>query len=414
MSGLGGILADVREHWLLYASLPLLAALIGYVTKLVAVEMMFRPVEFVGRPPVLGWQGIIPRNAGRMAAIACDTLTEKLLRARDLVERLDPHRMVDELEEPLTRTLQEITEEAASVIEPELWPKLPAAARAEVVARARSDAPRVVAEIMDEISRDVEGVFDLKEMVVTSLIRDKKTLNKMFRKAGYRSFRFIVRFGFPSGLVIGLVQAITWALLKEPLIMPAFGLITGWATDFTALKLVFVPKEPKRVLGLFTWQGLFFKHRREFTDLYAELVARQVITPRNMIEALLQGPTSDRLFAIVHRRLHDEIEAQVGGARPLVVLAVGGSGYQRLKNLVTDRVLSQLPDTVGELEDYAADALDVRGTIVEKMRQLSLDQFEQLLRPAFRQDEWKLIAVGALLGFVVGELQTLLVEHFGH
>ena len=27
MSGLGGILADVREHWLLYASLPLLAAL---------------------------------------------------------------------------------------------------------------------------------------------------------------------------------------------------------------------------------------------------------------------------------------------------------------------------------------------------------------------------------------------------
>jgi uncharacterized membrane protein YheB (UPF0754 family) len=414
MSGLGGILADAREHWLLYASLPLLAALIGYVTKLVAVEMMFRPIEFVGRPPVLGWQGIIPRNAGRMAAIACDTLTEKLLNARDLMERLDPHRMVDELEEPLTRTLQEITEEAASVIEPELWPKLPARAKAEVVARAPRDAPRVVAEIMDEITRDVEGVFDLKEMVVTSLMRDKKTLNKMFRKAGHREFRFIVRFGFPSGLVIGLVQAVAWALLKEPLIMPAFGLITGWATDFTALKLVFVPKEPKRVLGLFTWQGLFFKHRREFTDLYAELVAHQVIKPRNMIEALLQGPTSDRLFAIVHRRLHDEIEAQVGGARPLVVLAVGGPGYQRLKNLVTERVLSQLPETVGELEDYAADALDVRNTVVEKMRELSLDQFEQLLRPAFRQDEWKLIAVGALLGFGVGELQTLLVEHFGH
>jgi uncharacterized membrane protein YheB (UPF0754 family) len=96
------------------------------------------------------------------------------------------------------------------------------------------------------------------------------------------------------------------------------------------------------------------------------------------------------------------------------VLAVGGPGYQRLKNLVTERVLSQLPETVGELEDYAADALDVRNTVVEKMRELSLDQFEQLLRPAFRQDEWKLIAVGALLGFGVGELQTLLVEHFGH
>jgi hypothetical protein len=44
---------------------------------------------------------------------------------------------------------------------------------------------------------------------------------------------------------------------------------------------------------------------------------------------------------------------------------------------------------------------------------MSQDEFEQLLRPAFQQDEWKLIAVGAILGFVVGELQVQLVEHFG-
>lgn len=28
-----------------------------------------------------------------------------------------------------------------------------------------------------------------------------------------------------------------------------------------------------------------------------------------------------------------------------------------------------------------------------------------MLRPAFKEDEWALIAVGAVLGFVVGELQ---------
>ena len=44
---------------------------------------------------------------------------------------------------------------------------------------------------------------------------------------------------------------------------------------------------------------------------------------------------------------------------------------------------------------------------------MSQDEFEQLLRPAFQQDEWKLIAVGAMLGFFVGELQVQLVEHFG-
>jgi hypothetical protein len=48
------------------------------------------------------------------------------------------------------------------------------------------------------------------------------------------------------------------------------------------------------------------------------------------------------------------------------------------------------------------------------MREMTDDDFEGLLRPVFKQDEWKLIAVGAMLGFAVGELQILLVELFAH
>lgn len=32
-------------------------------------------------------------------------------------------------------------------------------------------------------------------------------------------------------------------------------------------------------------------------------------------------------------------------------------------------------------------------------------EYEGLLRPAFKQDEWKLMAIGGILGFLVGELQ---------
>ncbi len=46
------------------------------------------------------------------------------------------------------------------------------------------------------------------------------------------------------------------------------------------------------------------------------------------------------------------------------------------------------------------------------MQQLDEQQFEALIRPAFQQDEWILISVGALLGFVMGEVQALVLEHF--
>jgi hypothetical protein len=45
------------------------------------------------------------------------------------------------------------------------------------------------------------------------------------------------------------------------------------------------------------------------------------------------------------------------------------------------------------------------------MRQLTPVEFEGILRPAFQQDEWKLIAVGAIIGGLVGELQVLLLLH---
>jgi uncharacterized membrane protein YheB (UPF0754 family) len=52
------------------------------------------------------------------------------------------------------------------------------------------------------------------------------------------------------------------------------------------------------------------------------------------------------------------------------------------------------------------EALDVQGVIKTKMSMMTDEEYENLLRPAFKQDEWKLIAVGGVLGFLIGELQV--------
>jgi uncharacterized membrane protein YheB (UPF0754 family) len=58
--------------------------------------------------------------------------------------------------------------------------------------------------------------------------------------------------------------------------------------------------------------------------------------------------------------------------------------------------------------------MDIRNLLISKMRELTTEEFENLLRPAFQQDEWILITTGAVLGFVVGEVQSLILEHFAH
>src|SRR5690625_4169756 len=122
------------------------------------------------------------------------------------------------------------------------------------------------------------------------------------------------------------------------------------------------------------------------------------------------GPFSDRLFPMVNREVQQVIDDQSGMARPLLLMTVGDRRYQAMKHAVAEQVMARLPQTMSYVEHYAQEAMDLERLLGAKMDELSAEEFEGLLRPAFRQDEWILITVGALLGFLVGELQVLGME----
>ncbi|WP_022977031.1 DUF445 domain-containing protein [Nevskia ramosa] len=406
------IVADVQLNWWLYLSMPFVAAAIGYVTKIVAIKMMFQPIEFIGFKPFFGWQGIVPRKAATMAAIACDTMTSRLIRPEDIFNKLDPDRIAKEIEKPLLAAVEDITREVAAVYSPGLWEAAPETVKRLIISRIQNEAPNIVRSIMIDIKQNIDSVFDLKDMVVSNLLRDKPLLNRIFLEAGSGEFKFIRNSGIYFGFIIGIVQAVTWALTQNPLVMPLFGLFTGWFTDWLALKMVFNPKHPtKYFMGLVEWQGLFLKRRAEVSAEYGRLIAKEIVTPHNIIDAVLKGPLSDKLFTMVQKQVQKVVDEQSGIAKPFVVFAVGSSKYQAMKRLVAEEIMKRLPATLKHIEEYAADAMAIEDTLATKMTELSVEEFEGLLHPAFEQDEWILIAVGASLGFIVGEMQVFIMEH---
>lgn len=389
--------------------MPVIAAIIGYVTKLAAIEMMFRPLEFHGIRPFLGWQGVVPRYAERMARTAVRILTGRLLTASDLFDRIDIEDVLRRADEPLRRAVDEVVREIALRYEPTLWESLPAGARALVIERVQREAPAVVAGIYADLRRDAAEVIDLEELSVAAITRDKALLNRLIRDVAAKEFAFIVRCGIYFGLAIGVVQAVGWALTESHLVMPVFGALTGLVSDWLALFLVFRPIHPRRFLGPFTWQGLFHKHRAEVTAGYATVIAQEVLNPANLLDGLLRGPSGDRLLRVVHRAFEEVIDTQAGFAKPLLVAWVGGQRMQDLKRDTAELLVERAPGIFAYAEADIAASLDLRSFIEEKMKAATAEEYEDLLRPAFRQEEWKLIAVGAVLGFLVGELQLFLV-----
>ncbi|HCK7399868.1 TPA: DUF445 family protein [Acinetobacter baumannii] len=400
------MIADFQQHFWLYVSIPFMSGLIGYVTKVIAIQMMFSPLEFKGIKPFFGWQGIVPRKAEKMATTAVELMTAKLIKPEEIFVRLDPKRIAKEIEKPLMAAAEDITREVAQEYQPGLWEGMPEFARQRLIRRVQSKAPEIVEHIMSEVQRDVNRYFDIKHLVISNLLKDKRLLNNIFKRVGKQEFKFFSNVGFVFGFGIGVIQMLCWIVTqgKYPWMLPLFGGFVGFFSDWIALQMMFRPLYPKKILG-YTWQGLFIKRQNEVAADYAALISKQLLTSRHMMEELFSGTHSARVIELVNRHVKQEIDMQAGVIRPLVVYAIGGEKYQNMKTQVAERIMQQLPETMKYVESYAEDAMNIRNTLIERMQKLTPSEFEGMLRPAFKEDEWALIAVGAVLGFVVGELQ---------
>lgn len=408
------ILIDFRAHWIIYFSMPLVAAFVGWSTKIVAMEMIYRPLEFKGIGPI-GWQGIIPRRAGKVGSTTIELLTANLLKPEELLSRIDAKEAVEVLREPLAASINDIARDVAEEIRPGLWDSLPEAGRQAILNRIHSQAPRITEKMLNEMQSDLSRFVDLQFLAVTTLVRNKEKLNKLMRGLSDDAMAFVRRSGIYFGLIIGTAQMFVWAIFKLPWIMPAFGFGIGLVSDYIALNMLFRPVKPTKYLGFIKFQGLLHAQREKITADYARILSEDLFAPDILYDGILKGPGADKLFAMIAREVEAAIDSEIGGFTGTVVkFAVGTSKYNALKDRIVDLVVERLPATLLDAQDYAMSKIDLERTIIDKMNQLTNEEYESILRPVFKDDEPLMIAIGAILGGCVGELQVLMIEFFTH
>ena len=142
---------------------------------------------------------------------------------------------------------------------------------------------------------------------------------------------------------------------------------------------------------------------------YGALLAKDILTPAAIMDSLLTGPMADKFFGMLEDEIQKTIDEQTGIARHVVTLAVGSRRYNAMKQSVADRVVAKMPESAHHIETYATASLDIENTLIERMQLMDTDSYENLLRPAFKDDEWIVVALGATLGFLFGELQVQII-----
>ena len=386
---------------LLYAVIPVISGIVGWGTNWLALHMTFYPIEFVGIKPFFGWQGIVPSKAAKMAEKSVDLITSKLINVKELFAKIEPEHVAQDLQPVLEKMARQMIDEVMHKEAPLMWMTTPFLVKETLYRRAVAQMPEIAEEMMEDIKENIDEFLDLKGLVVEHLTKDKSLTNEIFLKCGEEEFKFIKISGLYFGFLFGIIQATVWYFNDSWWLLPLGGLIVGWATNWLALKMIFNPKKEINVVGI-KIHGLFIKRQREVATEYAKIVSSKILTVERMFDRIFRGKASDKLITILHNHVERAIDEQAGLSKSIYQIFAGTKKYDELKEMAADRFVEALPLSISRTFDYANDVLDLEATMREKMSELTPKEFEGVLRPAFQEDEWILILVGAILGGLAG------------
>jgi uncharacterized membrane protein YheB (UPF0754 family) len=416
----------VDHHTVNLISIPLFTGAIGYLTNWSGVLMLFSPVRFRGiRIPGLkelvaflprriqqipgfahggvGWQGIIPSRAAKMGSIAVDKGIAKLGSPSEFYRQLEPERIAEHILTSARDDIRELTEEIIEREHPGLWRDLPPRLRERVHERVAAELPGIVREMTDDIGDNIENLMDVKLMVIRRISERPELANRIFLEVGRKELRFIINFGFFFGAALGFPMVYISEAFPYWWVLPIGGVVIGYVTNWVALWMIFEPVEPKRI-GPLKIHGLFIRRQDEVADVYAQIIAGDIVTLGNMGDELLRGPQSDRTRWMIENRLRPAVDRSVGPARRAVRVAVGTRQYDAIRESLASEAVEYTMTPLTDPEFNRRQSDSMRRLVAARMRELPSADFSEMLRSAMREDEWLLLLHGAVLGFGAGLL----------
>lgn len=407
-------------------SIPLFTGVIGYVTNWTGVLMLFKPIRFHGikvpglkllfpylprRVRILplirydgriGWQGIVPSRADKMASISVDKGLAKLGSIGDFYRELEPDAIAEHLTVVAQAEIRDVVDQIMQQQNPQLWRDLPPVIKEAVFARVRMQLPSIVRTITREIGENIDQLIDAKLMVINYFVANPELLNELFLIMGRKELTFMKNFGFYFGLPMGFVLFGILQLYPAWWVLPLGGIIIGWTVNWLGVTMIFEPIQPNRWIP---WrQGLLIKRQPEVTEMYSQMVADKVITLQNIGNELMNGPRSERTMQLLEDSLRPAVDRAVGPARAAVRVAIGSREYDQIRASVATEASGFAPIAFNDADFSKRQSVKIYKFISGQMRQMGPDDFVEMLRSAIKQDEWLLFFHGGALGLFAGLL----------
>jgi len=194
-----------------------------------------------------------------------------------------------------------------------------------------------------------------------------------------------------------------WWLLSIPFIS-AF---IGWFTNWIAIKMLFHPREPKKILGI-TFQGIFPKRQQQFATKLGKLVSNELLSFGDIEEKISDPANVEKLMPVLEAHIDIFLREKLTTEIPMLGMLIGDKTIGQVKGVFIKELQQLFPLLMKQYMNTLENDLDLEKIVIDKVGRFSSDKLEDILNQIMSTEFRFVEIIGAVLGFIIGLLQVLL------
>ena len=190
--------------------------------------------------------------------------------------------------------------------------------------------------------------------------------------------------------------------------LPIVAAVIGWGTNVIAIRMLFWPRRPIRILG---WEflGVLPKRRLEIAQSIGEVLNDDLLPTDELLEAVNTPETRRRVAALITESLTEKIHRFV--PRFIMEHAEGKIRYH-LEEAVGSEIESLFAQLSADLGQELKENRLLASLVETKLSSFDLLHLEQLVLKVAKNELRYIEIFGAVIGLVIGLVQVLFLVAF--
>ena len=195
----------------------------------------------------------------------------------------------------------------------------------------------------------------------------------------------------------------TWWLYTIPFIS-AF---IHWLTIWMALKLLFHPRQPKKILG-FTLHGVFPKRQKQIAESLGRIVGQELLSFSDIEKTITNPANLQKILPLAEEHIDNFLRNKLKETMPMISMFIGDKTINQLKTVFMKELEDLFPVIMKNYVTHLKNDLDLEKIVVDKISSFSSDRLETMLNQILTKEFRFVEVIGAALGFFIGLLQIFL------